>query len=196
MDLTLVLSKEKSKSFCISFYVLGLPNQINTGEFKNVVQRTASLKPHPITLLTSLLNTQQQVLALHDRLKFSAFERDLALFIVEHREPKPHPKPLLPYQQLLVKTKFKVKDVREWIIEVLKYNNSQYLSEFEAWDAPKFPVNGAMLKEAGVEPGKLMGLVMNELKHVWADSEFSVSAEELLQQVPHIREVLSKKRKK
>lgn len=133
---------------------------------------------------------------MHDRLKFSNYERDLALFIVEHRDPKPNPKPMLPYQQLLVKTKYKVKDVREWIIEVLKYTNSPFLSEFEAWEMPKFPVNGVMLKGAGIEAGKLMGLVMNELRHIWADSEFNVSAEELLQQVPHIREVLSSKRRK
>lgn len=143
-----------------------------------------------------MLHTQEQALALHDRLKLSAFERDLALFVVEHREPKPNPKPMLPYQQLVVKSRYKTKDVREWITEVLKYNDSPFLSEFEAWEAPKFPINGVMLKEAGVEPGKLMGLVMNELKHIWANSEFSVNAEELLQQVPHIREVLSKKRKK
>lgn len=135
-------------------------------------------------------------MVLHERLKFSAYERDLALFIVEHREPKPDPKPLIPYQQLLMKAKYKTKDVREWIIEVLKYNNSPLLVEFEAWEPPKFPINGTILKEAGVEAGKPMGLVMNELKHIWANSEFNVSAEELLQQVPQIREMLSKKRKK
>lgn len=173
-----------------------MPDQPNIEEFKVVYKRTTNLKAHAITLLAALLNNQDQVLALHDRLKFSAYERDLALFIVEHRAPKPNPKPMLPYQQLLVKTKYKVKDVREWIIEVLKYNNSPFLYEFEVWEAPKFPINGVMLKEAGVEAGKLMGLVMNELKHVWADSEFNLSAEDLLQQVPHIREVLLKKRKK
>lgn len=180
----------------LNVYIEGLPDTPNTEEFKKVAERTVNLKLHPITLLTSLLNTQVQVLALHDRLKLSAFERDLALFIVEHREPKLHPKPLFPYQQLLVKAKYRTKDVREWIIEVLKYNNSQFLSEFEAWEQPKFPISGTMLKEAGVEAGKVMGLVLDELKSIWVDSEFNVSAEELLQQVPHIRDVLSKKRKK
>lgn len=173
-----------------------MPNQPNIAEFKKVAERTANLKLNAITLLSSLLNTQEEALALHDRLKLSAFERDLALFIVEHREPKLHSKPLFPYQQILIKTKYRVKEVRQWIIEVLKYNNSKYLTEFENWQPPKFPINGAMLKEAGMEPGKMMGIVMDELKRVWVDSDFSVSAEELLQQVPHILEVTSKKRKK
>lgn len=175
---------------------IGLPEDSNIEEFKIVWNRTKNMKLHPVSLLTSLLKTQEQVLALHDRLKLSSYERDLALFLVEHREPKLSPKPLLPFQKILVATKFKPKDVREWILEVLKYNGSPQISEFEAWEAPKFPVNGLMLKEAGVEPGKVMGLVMNELRHVWAEGEFSVSAEELLQQVPHIRENLLKKRKK
>lgn len=133
---------------------------------------------------------------LHDRLKFSAFERDLALFVVEHRQPKPSPKPLLPYQKLLAKSKSKQKDVKEWIVQVLKYNNSPLVEEFQNWDLPKFPVNGIMLKEAGVEPGRSMGNVMNELKYYWADHEFDVSAEELMKLVPEICNRLSEKRKK
>lgn len=118
------------------------------------------------------------------------------MFVVEHRAPKLSPKPLLPYQKLVVQTKYKIKDVREWIDEVLKYNNSSYRTEFQKWEVPKFPVNGTMLKQAGVDAGRQMGLVMNDLKHIWADSEFSLSAEQLLQEVPHICELLSEKRKK
>lgn len=41
--------------------------------------------------------------------------------------------------------------MRQWIIEVLKYRcNVELLQEFESWVAPKFPVDGVMLKENNV----------------------------------------------
>ena len=40
----------------------------------------------PPTLLASLLNSTQEMMYLHGRLKLSAFERDMALFVIEHRQ--------------------------------------------------------------------------------------------------------------
>lgn len=171
----------------------GIPENPNVEEFKCVWKRSGHLKLHGISLLAALLNTQEQVLSLHDRLKFSAFERDLALFIVEHREPKPNPKPLLPYQQLLAKTKYKQNNVHQWILEVMKYNNFPHREQFAQWQVPKFPINGIMLKDAGVEAGRIMGHVMHELKLLWADNEFEMSADELMKEVPRICDKLKER---
>lgn len=154
------------------------------------------MKLNAITLLSTLLTNQDDVLALNARLKLSAFERELGLFVVEHRGPKLHPKPLMPFQQLVLKSKSKPLDTKKMAIEVLKYNNSPYLEEFEKWDIPKFPVNGNMLKEHGVESGRFMGLVMTELKHYWANNDFNLSTEELLKQIPQVLELLADKKKK
>lgn len=183
--------------YCLKFLLYsGIPETPNIEEFNIVWKRSGHLKLNSITLLASLIRTQEEAMMLHERLKFSAFERDLALFVVEHREPKLNPKPLLPYQNLLAKSKSKQRDVKEWILEVLKYNNSPLVEEFKNWDVPKFPVNGIMLREAGVEAGRTMGNVMNELKYYWADHEFNVSAEELMKLVPDICSKLSERRKK
>lgn len=149
-----------------------------------------------ITLLSSLLNTQDDVLNLNARLKLSAFERDLALFIVEHRETKPSGKPLLPYQMLVIKSKIKLLDAKKMVNELLKYNNSPYLNEFTNWEIPKFPISGNMLTTQGVETGRFMGLVMTELKNHWADLEFTDNVDELLKEVPSIVNRLESKRKK
>lgn len=150
-----------------------------------------------MTLLSSLLNTQDDAMTLHGRLKVSAFERDLASFIIEHREPtKLNQKPLLPYQILVIKSKSKPSDTKKMVIELLKYNNSPYIEEFENWDVPKFPVTGSMLKENGVEAGRFMGLVMTELKNRWADQEFTNDLEEILKHLPKIVEQLENKKKK
>lgn len=51
---------------------------------------------HPITLLTGLLNDTNDAVKLYERLKFSAYERDLAIFITQHRhDEKVDVKPLL-----------------------------------------------------------------------------------------------------
>ena len=37
------------------------------------------------TLLASMLNTTEEMMALHNRLKLSGFERDMSLFVINHR---------------------------------------------------------------------------------------------------------------
>lgn len=140
------------------------------------------------------MKNEKEVLAFHERVKLSAYERDLALFIVEHREPKLNIKPLLPYQQLLVE-KNKIKHAKEWIVEVLKYNNFPHVEEFNNWVPPVFPVSGGVLKEKGTYDGRLLGNILQELRKDWANSEFTLSSEELLKKVPHVVAVIKENRK-
>ncbi|XP_066262147.1 CCA tRNA nucleotidyltransferase 1, mitochondrial isoform X2 [Euwallacea similis] len=175
---------------------IGLPTKPNIEELKKVWTRSGHLNLNAITLLSSLLNNVEDAIALNRRLKLSAFDRDLATFIVEHREPKLHPNYLLPYQQLIIKAKSKPLVIKQYALEVLKYNNSEYLEELETWQIPHFPINGAMLKERGVESGRFMGVVMQELKDIWADNQFKSSVEELLDCIPEVLEKLLQKKKK
>lgn len=46
---------------------------------------------------------------------------------------------------------------------------------------PKFPVNGAVLMENGYS-GRKMGAILEKLRDIWADSNFQMSQEELMQQ--------------
>ncbi|XP_050315970.1 CCA tRNA nucleotidyltransferase 1, mitochondrial isoform X2 [Anthonomus grandis grandis] len=174
---------------------IGLPRNPNIKELERVWTQSGHLNMNAITLVSSLLNTVEDSLNLHARLKLSAFERDLTTFIIEHREPKLHPKPLLPYQQLVVKSKSKPNVIRQYVIEVLKYNNSPYLEEFEKWEIPSFPINGTMLKENGVDTGRIMGLMMHELKNIWADSEFQLSTSEILDNISMVKAKLAEGKK-
>lgn len=63
---------------------MGLPKEFNLLEFKRLWEVEEEL--NPITILCGLLNSPQDALKLHERLKFSAFERDLAIFITTNRE--------------------------------------------------------------------------------------------------------------
>jgi hypothetical protein len=58
------------------------------------------------------------------------------------------------YQLLVVNSKGKTGDTKEWVCEVLKYRGAtDLLSEFEQWTLPRFPLSGNILMEKGV-PGE------------------------------------------
>ncbi|KAK9886636.1 hypothetical protein WA026_017558 [Henosepilachna vigintioctopunctata] len=174
---------------------IGLPVNPSVEELKTVWTRSGHLELNAITLLSTLLSTVDDVAKLHTRLKLSAFERDLAFFIIDNRSPKPHADPLMPYKQLLLKSKTKHSDTRDWIVEVLKYNNFPHLQEFQQWEVPRFPVTGTLLKQKGIQSGKFMGIVINELKNYWVDRNFDVAVDELLDQIPKILEYLDEKKR-
>lgn len=66
----------------------GLPADPNIDEFKRLCDNLANYqKPHtPILFLIALLHTPEDAMHLHQRLKLSAYERDLALFITQNRK--------------------------------------------------------------------------------------------------------------
>lgn len=167
---------------------LGLPDSPDMVEFGRVCDRSRKLEPQPTTLLAALLSGESEVLSMHARLKLSAYERDLALFVVKHRDTKTFPNdPLKPYQALLFVTKGKVGDVQEWICEVLKYRaDAELLERFRCWDVPRFPVTGNMLLERGLRSGPKFAAILGKLKEIWFESDFTMSADDLLKQLPDI----------
>lgn len=63
---------------------IGLPDKPRMEEFRAVA--FSGLKPQPITMLVALLHTPEDALKLHERLKLSAGERDLAFFLTQNRD--------------------------------------------------------------------------------------------------------------
>lgn len=73
---------------CKLFEHIGLPANPNLEEFKRLCGILEQFdKPHyPILYMSGLLNSVEDAMALHKRLKLSAHERDLARFIFQQRE--------------------------------------------------------------------------------------------------------------
>lgn len=68
----------------VFLHFLGLPAKPNTEKFQKLWKNRAPDNEYqPITLLTSLLFTPEDGLRLHERLKLSAYERDLVYFITQ-----------------------------------------------------------------------------------------------------------------
>lgn len=182
---------------CGAASYIGLPKEPNIENFKNVYYRSLnnSLKLHAITLVTSLLENEEEVMILHKRLKLSAYERNLALFLIQHREPKPCEKPLRPYQFLILNSKLKVSDTKEFVCEVLKYRGMvEFCNEINKWVIPKFPISGHMIK-SHVPHAKMVGPVLYNLKEIWFDQDFKITLEELIKHVEPIVHELKENKK-
>ncbi|KAL1137643.1 hypothetical protein AAG570_009339 [Ranatra chinensis] len=170
---------------------IGLPPSPDIDEMKTVWERGKTFNLHPITILVSLMKDTNEVLLFHARCKLSAFERDLGLFIVEHRQDPTTPHPLKPYQALMFKTDGKLSDIRTYILELFKYKgNLVLMDEFQKWQPPRFPINGHILKDRGVPKGKQFGLVMNKCKEYWIDNDFAPTEKDILSKLPTIIENL------
>jgi len=167
---------------------IGLPDTPNVAQFELVLSRCRDLgiSLEPTVSLAALLDTEEQVMALHNRLKLSGVERDLCLFVVSNRADKADTS-LRPYQFLAVDSKLKPVNTRMFVEQVLKYRgDTELLQEFEDWTVPRFGVTGNHLKEAGCPPGKIMSVVLSKLKEEWKQSDFTVEVDQLVSQIPSV----------
>ena len=164
---------------------IGLPENLSTQNFNNCWQAKKNTL-HPITLLVSLLKNQDDMMKLHLRLKLSAYERDMGLFLLEHRD---EPTDLKYWQKIVILRKIK----RDYIEQLIKSNlvvNKSLLEEFQSWEVPKCPINGRDLTETNLVPrGKVLGTCLNTSTAIWIDSDFKMDKDHLLQvELPKIAE--------
>ncbi|XP_015520219.2 CCA tRNA nucleotidyltransferase 1, mitochondrial [Neodiprion lecontei] len=172
---------------------IGLPEKPDVAAFLEVHKRAEEngVRLRAISLISALLKDQEEVMLLHGRLKLSAFDRDLALFLVQHRVVTPSEKPLKIYQKLVIMPKGKNQGIKEFVCELFRYRGDlELLRVFADWQPPRFPVGGDQLRQH-VKGGKLMGLVITRLKERWIDSDFQLDREELLKLVPNIVEEIN-----
>lgn len=163
----------------------------NTDKFREVCERQNDFPDpyHFSTLLASLINTPEEAIKLHERLKFSAYERDLLYFITANKDTMESVDTLLPFQQMCIQTIGKYSDQKEYAEELLKFLGKRDLYvQLKAWKIPVFPVSGNDLKEIGVRQGRTLGTVMTKLKQVWAAHEFKLTKDELL---PFVADILN-----
>ena len=182
---------------------IGLPTNPDTESLLNIWKlKKNSL--HYVTLLAHLLQDQDEMMQLHNRLRMSTYERDLGLFVVEHINDVVS-RDLKHWQKKLLLSK--IKHAKEYIEQVLmcEQNCEDLLQRFSSWQQPTFPVSGTDLKSYALH-GKAIGFCLEQLKISWIDSDYTLGKEQLLQeQLPKAIETYnelpisspkSKKRKK
>ncbi|XP_076667043.1 CCA tRNA nucleotidyltransferase 1, mitochondrial [Andrena cerasifolii] len=168
---------------------IGLPEKPDIKNFEDVydASKKKNVSLHPISLCATMLKNEDQVINLHNRLKLSAYERDLALFLVQFWEDRPGLRdPLKFYKSILIHWKGNTINAKSYICELFRCKQLfGLLEEFEKVTIPKFPVSGHMLKDQ-VTKRKVMGIVIKELKDIWLEKNFDVTEKELLENVPRI----------
>ncbi len=161
---------------------IGLPSDPNVQELDRIWSMHKN-SLHSVTLLTSLLKSEDDMTQLNSRLKMSGFERDLGIYVINNRGLAPEVGNLKHWQKnLLFIKKKRPEDLREWIVQTLVYDGdkAEILERFRGWEPPRFPVTGSDLKEAGLPPGEAIGFCLTKLKELWLDSDYKLTKEEML----------------
>jgi len=118
-------------------------------------------------------------------------EKEIGLFVVNHREDAFHPDPFSHCQDLICDLpggSFKTK-VR--VIELVKYmNDRSLLKRVEEWAPPRFPVHGEDLLEAGVPKGRAVGKVLSFLQQKWKESRYLAGTKDLLEFVDEAKKAV------
>lgn len=88
----LPISSENAKQIPIEiflFHILGFPAMVDCNDLlflKQTAETTfKDVQMNPITMVSTLLTTREDAMTLHSRLKLSAYERDMAFFLVENK---------------------------------------------------------------------------------------------------------------
>jgi len=167
---------------------VGLPEAPNINQFKVIWERVKDLQPHAITLLATLLENEEQMMNLHGRLKLSAFERDLGLFLVYYREQyDPTRDGIRPLQEIVINSKSSRAFTQDFCVELLKYSGGQsLLAEMKDWQQPKFPLSGKVLVERGIKSPKKFQRIMGTLRQEWIDSGFTMTSGQLEERIDDV----------
>jgi tRNA nucleotidyltransferase (CCA-adding enzyme) len=160
-----------------SLYDLGLAGPI--GLPLGNVDVLAEARCHtrnPVTLTYALVNSAVGDLA--TQWKWSSEERDFALFLNRHTKPAD-----IDFyswaQRLVAYDGFSV----EWVSELLLLAGRKSAVEaLSFWSVPVFPVKGQDLLDQGMKPGPEMGQRLKAMKLDWADTSYTKSKAQLLDQ--------------
>ncbi|KOX75956.1 CCA tRNA nucleotidyltransferase 1, mitochondrial [Melipona quadrifasciata] len=101
---------------------VGLPINPNIEKFEVIcnISKKNNISLQPITFLAVMLRNENEVFKLHRRLKLSAYDRDLALFLISFWEDEPSIDLLKFYKGILIHWKGNVVNAKEYICELLK----------------------------------------------------------------------------
>ena len=88
---------------------------------------------------------------------------------------------LKPYKDLLIDLYLFDPNIKEKIIELLKYqNHHNEIQSLLDWSIPQFPISAGMLSLKGVKQGLNYKLIIHELRQAWKKSHFQATESQLL----------------
>ncbi|XP_068233160.1 CCA tRNA nucleotidyltransferase 1, mitochondrial [Palaemon carinicauda] len=168
---------------------IGFPETFNCDNLRRVYKQCEELNiplsnVHHMTLLAAGFSSEEEFVSFVARIKCSKREREILLFVMEHRDMAMRAESFKEIQDLVVDVVIgekRNKDIAlSYVNELLKYAGKvDFQSQLNDWEIPKFPVNGNMISEKGV-PRKKIKYAMSDLICEWKKSSFTLSSDELL----------------
>jgi len=142
----------------------------------------------PSTLFSSIVTDCDELLSVSARLKLSNVEKETILYIVTNRAEFSSIDLIKLQTQLALTPKPNQNHMRKYIIECLKYNGLYPQIELIAnWEIPEFPFRGHLIG-GRVKRRNLISAILNELKHIWAKSNFTLTENDLMLELDKLLE--------
>ena len=77
------------------------------------------------------------------------------------------------------------------VLELVKYRGiKEIYGNLNKWDVPKFPVKGNVFQTI-IKQDPNIGVVLNKLRHIWIENNFTLTQDDLLEQVPSVLKELN-----
>lgn len=173
------------------FPYIGFPENPNLEELELVWARCHDLNPDHMTIMASLLRSEEEVYKLHERVKMSKLELQTCSFVIRHREDDFGHDLFRHCKDIMCDTAGKETHVKEKVCELLKYlNHRDTLNTFTSWTPQKLPVNGLELINRGVKKGPLLAKTLDALRRKWKESDYTYTNEDLLGFVEELKETI------
>lgn len=139
-----------------------------------LVARTDSNTNDPAVILASMMQDVSQVNELALKWKFSAYERDLMIFVVAHKNDR---FTIKEAKEMWTNPKIK----NEYVVSLAEYfGRKNMVKELQDWETPVFPVSGRDLQNIGMKPGPEFGKILGDLENKWKSSSYELTKDELL----------------
>lgn len=139
----------------------------------------------PITLFTSLVKSSEELQKCKARLKLSNIEFDTAFYILLNRDEKDVAIDDLR-KQIALAPQSDQSHLKVFVIEFLRYvGRSADVDVIRDWQVPQFPLRGDVIGRKLVKKSNIK-VVVEDLKHLWADSGFKMSESELAGEIENV----------
>ncbi|CAF3615493.1 unnamed protein product [Rotaria sp. Silwood1] len=178
---------------------LGIPSNADLNQLEEHWKKCHQANPHALTILTKLFLTMDELSKFEQRMKYSNDCRRLSQLLVTYRDSisildSSSIDPLKPYKDLLIDLYLFDPNIKEKIIELLKYQ--YYLNEVQQlidWTIPSFPISAGMLALKGIKQGPNYKAILHELREAWKKSHFKANENQLLDEtLPTVLKNLTK----
>ncbi|CAF0957532.1 unnamed protein product [Adineta ricciae] len=165
---------------------LGMPTDCNLNQLEEHWRKCYQANPHALTILTKLFRNMDELATFEKRMRYSNDCRRLAQLLVAFRDSisplnSTSADSLKPYKDLLADLSVFDPDVKEKILELLKYQHHlKEAQQFADWTLPHFPISAGMLALKRIKQNGNYKIIMNELRDAWKKSDFQATEKQLL----------------